>query len=410
MVVDSQNFLELDFMFVERILANSNLRITTELEVFNAAHNWISHNIKDRTKFAKSLLLNVRLSLLSEYALKHLLNNSSSFSNNDACVEILKKHLHKKDNLVGHRSELSSTNRYCSQNKFGILVCGGFSYISWSLPGQVNQIDGTNFKSLKVLPPMTEALADFQTVFLKGEAYFFSGYGADVKFQNYFNKFSFATNRWNKAADMYDDRRDFCTCAFMNKIFVIGGCYTDFRVGDNWERTDWRETDSCVVYDVTDNRWREVARMKQVRAFAACTGFEGKVVVSGGKFEDESRLKSVESYDAVADEWSRMPSMVGSKSEHSMVAVRNKLFAVGRKSFEVFDSTSRKFITLKLSLNKFKRFNSAVSIGNKICVFQNNLRNSSVFCYDINKNEWSEESCEVIYNLKMFSCLKVPSF
>ena len=45
-------------------------------------------------------------------------------------------------------------------------------------------------------------------------------------------------------------------------------------------------------------------------------------------------------------------------------------------------------------------------IGNKILVFQHN--SSSIICYDIEKYEWSEETCLVTEDLLDFSCTKLP--
>ena len=39
MIVDSDNFLELDFFSIKKILSSSELNIDSELQVFNAAHS-----------------------------------------------------------------------------------------------------------------------------------------------------------------------------------------------------------------------------------------------------------------------------------------------------------------------------------------------------------------------------------
>ena len=52
-VVESQNFLHLDFSIVAKILASSELNIHSEVEVFNAVITWLKHNIEERSKYAK---------------------------------------------------------------------------------------------------------------------------------------------------------------------------------------------------------------------------------------------------------------------------------------------------------------------------------------------------------------------
>ena len=69
-VSESHNFLHLDFRFLVILLSSSQLHITSEIEVMKAANAWISYDYHRRSKFAKSLLLTVRLPLLSESVLK----------------------------------------------------------------------------------------------------------------------------------------------------------------------------------------------------------------------------------------------------------------------------------------------------------------------------------------------------
>ena len=68
MIVETKNFLELNINQVSKILTSSELVITSEVEVFLAADKWVSHNFEERSKFAKNLLLKVRVNLLSDYA------------------------------------------------------------------------------------------------------------------------------------------------------------------------------------------------------------------------------------------------------------------------------------------------------------------------------------------------------
>ena len=70
---------------------------------------------------------------------------------------------------------------------------------------------------------------------------------------------------------------------------------------------------------------KKVAGMNEARRDAACTVFEGRIVVSGGLDINYNKLNTVDSYDVIADEWSPMANMIQSKRYHSSVVVRNKL-------------------------------------------------------------------------------------
>ena len=79
MVVKTQSFLELSFKQVAKIFSSSELNIHSEIEVFNAAINWLKHKNEERSKYAKQLLLTVRFHLFSDCELNCVLNNTSSF-------------------------------------------------------------------------------------------------------------------------------------------------------------------------------------------------------------------------------------------------------------------------------------------------------------------------------------------
>ena len=78
---------------------------------------------------------------------------------------------------------------------------------------------------------------------------------------------------------------------------------------------------------------------------------------------------------------------------------------IKKKNCEVFDNVCRKFVALKpytFDLNK------AMSIGNKIVIFQH--CKSSLFLLDVNKYKWTEESFEITKDLRGFECVKMPQY
>ena len=90
-VCDSDEFLELGFNSVTNILPRNLLHLTSELEVSDAANSWLIHNIKERNKFVKYLLLTIRLPLLSNHVLKLILNKTLCLYKNNEYVSIIKE-------------------------------------------------------------------------------------------------------------------------------------------------------------------------------------------------------------------------------------------------------------------------------------------------------------------------------
>ena len=129
-VCKGNRFLELSFSNLLKIIASSNFNITSELEIFYAANNWVSHNLEKRSKFLKELLLKIRLTLLSESALKVLSSYSkmlrilSSFHKEG--FEIINSILDNQT-LFYRNQENAHQHRYCNHEMFDFLLCGSWN-------------------------------------------------------------------------------------------------------------------------------------------------------------------------------------------------------------------------------------------------------------------------------------------
>ena len=397
MVVGTNCFLESDYDFVSKLLASSNLQIDSEVEVYNSLNKWLSYDGEKRTKFAKQLLLKIRLYLLSDKCLKYLVNESSSITMNNECNEIISN----MDSFYKSKSIVHYKRRLNSQNMFNILICGGLRKHK-SHSSDVKQIDVKNFEKIHFLPSMMKRRHLLHSIYVKGEVYVFDGYhGSRTKSVE---RYSFKNKTWNKVTDLPDERQFFCACAFMDKIYLFGGRIYNHRI-----KYGYYVTRSCLELNTKHLEWKEVASMYNAKEFAACAVFEESIVVAGGKTIFNSNR--VEIYDVFADTWTKIPNMIEERSGHSLVCVKSKLFAIGgyytKGSSEVFDKLCNKFVLL-ISPKLHSSGTKAVSIGSRLYVFQNESK--IVLCYDVDKDEWSEISCEATENISYFSSVRVPSY
>ena len=170
-----------------------------------------------------------------------------------------------------------------------------------------------------------------------------------------------------------------------------------------------KELSHVGTFNITKKIWEEVAGMKEQRMYSGCAVFEGNIVVSGGWYDNDFNLNTVESYDVIANKWTSMPNMVHHHTYHGLVVSRKKMFVFDRhgEDCEVFDGACKKFVSLKAEI-KYDILGKILSTGNKIFIFYR--KKSSVVCYDVDKNEWSEEPFAVTESLKGFSCIKVPCY
>ena len=98
-----------------------------------------------------------------------------------------------------------------------------------------------------------------------------------------------------------------------------------------------------------------------------------------------------------------MTNTLNDHSCHSLLTVNDKLFVIGF-SCEVYDNVCSKFVAVNIPISF--SLNKAISIGNKIVITGNNT--SIMICYDVDKDKWSKEPCEVTKYLQNFTFVKVP--
>ena len=396
-VSNTESFKHLNYTSASKIFASSSLFITSEIEVFNVAETWLNYKIEERSKYAKKVLMRVRLHLLSKDTIRQLYNGLTFFNRGflNCCVRFLNEILYWEDISFLNTSGVNLEKRFCIQKSFDTLVCGGTHRYSSVQCKSVSCIDVNNLGDEEPYPPMIEERESLEVVYVKGDLYVFGGWNNKNGWIMYVDKYSLTSKTWSEVAEMCDNRKCFCACAFTDKIFLFGGSKGEVV------------TNSCLQFDTSDCSWKEVSGMNVARSCAACVVYAERIVVSGGIDNNFGDLNSVESYDVLPDKWSFMPNMNYRNFNHGLAVVNNKLFVISKKNkFEVFDNICKTFVTIKSPKLNYNHYGTrAYSIGKKILVFQ---YKSPIFIYDTEKNRWSEESCDVTRNLRYFSCVKVP--
>ena len=402
-MIETKNFFHLSCDVVKKVLSSSELHITSELEVFNAAEHWIGFNADERTKFAKILLQTVRLPLLSDAALQRLLLENSLICNNYECRSAVESVLLHRKSVCDYRHSRNVEHRYCSQSLFDVFLS--------SRRTELKKVACGNFQNVKVGYPVAENERFYRAVVVGRNIY------AIVRKQMTSEKKELVIKlhvdgAWKTVATT-KYRSRFCVCNFMKNIFIIGGRYKRRLM-----------CLSAIRYDAESGKTSSVAGTE--RFDAACAAFDGRIVACGGfvwqevqrdVFQRESvytGTSSAEAFDHAAGTWSRMPDMVKCHYDHSLVAIKSKLFVVTnndwKRECEVFDKSSNRFavIASPLSFRDVwgKSVPGAISIGKKLVVF--GKREKTIVFYDTEKHEWYEETCGCFNTLQYKSCVKLP--
>ena len=238
-------------------------------------------------------------------------------------------------------------NRHCNQKDISTYACrkSTNNFYHFDKLFEFKGLKSESYKEISFLEPTKEfklAVIDPE-VFLVG--------GCDLSHRGYLRHikiYSKKTKKWRISAEWQKSLFGFCVTSFRRKLFVISGY--DFDPG---------YTNACLNYDLQEDKWSYVASMNVKRFAAACTVFEGKIVVSGG-ICDYKRLKSVEAYDHHENKWSCYSDMLKKRCDHLLVSMGNKMFVVSdnlSQTCEIFDSASRKFTSIKpLTFHKNSQF------------------------------------------------------
>ena len=292
-------------------------------------------------------------------------------------------------------SEISSVlykNRYCTDDAFSLVIDGSDRFDI-----KVRDIYMGNFtNSAKKLESISQ-ISIAATVSIGLDVYTFDdGENAEIKIMSKTN------NCTHYLVETEED--SYCVCPFMKNLYLLGGLEIPTAL-----RTCW-------MYETGNKKWVKISDMNFCRSAAACTVFEGKIVVSGGRTRDNYGLPTVESYDHHENKWTNLPKMIIGRYDHGAVSMGNKMFVIGGRSLlscEVFDSISRIFSYIK-EIENIKSFHlgssPAVINGEKILVYPNvtNYKNRKVHIYDVVKNRWYWEENEIKSLKYVISLTKIP--
>ena len=403
-VCTSKSFFNLDIFYLLKVFASSELQITSELEVYNAACAWVDYNYEERYKFAVDILLKIRIPLLPEGVYKNIQNTSaessllSSVGKNKESTTVIKKILNDRNKFYKTKSIFYRTNRYNSQEMFNFLIFVESPGDSIKPVLSIHYLDSKNLKTFKQVPTINEVFNyHYDSTYANGEIY---AVGANEKFSYDIcvAKFSNKTNTWTKVGEISISCMFERLCVLMDKIYFIGGWNEDL---------DYVNAE-CFALDINKYEWtstNEIAKMKKPRSELACAVFQGRVIACGGIDDDRRKMNSVEAYDHGSNSWSYMPNMVERRHEHSLITLKNKMFVIGGNmiSCEVYDTCSETFMLLKqppksLKFDFLKSIpDTATTIGSKVVIFGSH---SETFAYyDDDKNKWAEEPFEFTKDL-----------
>ena len=138
---------------------------------------------------------------------------------------------------------------------------------------------------------------------------------------------------WSKAAPLPIARNEFPAVTVGDKIYVIGGAWTETKDGKSVDRL----TDGFMTeYDPKTNQWRERARAPEGLSHQGAVVVNGKIYVAGGFAGGRHTLPSagVYVYDPAIDRWQTLAPLSSPRGAVALASVGGLIYAVGGRQTE----------------------------------------------------------------------------
>ena len=128
----------------------------------------------------------------------------------------------EKSKLLSDEFPILYENRYCDQEDFGIVTCGGWDYETNSTLKDVVELrnDNKTFIKLPLCSTMLEGRNRCKTAATGSDVYVIKD---DATFRTNTSVDVLSGNIWKTLSSLLHHRGDYCLCSFMQQLFVIGG-------------------------------------------------------------------------------------------------------------------------------------------------------------------------------------------
>jgi N-acetylneuraminic acid mutarotase len=150
------------------------------------------------------------------------------------------------------------------------------------------------------LPPMSNARAGAQAVFLGGRLYVTGGYDNQGNPVPYSEAYDPDLRQWSTAASIPLAYYGAAAAALNGRMYVVGGCDPDTgQCGEN----------NVQVYSPTTNTWGAAAPYPFPVAFTSCGAIAGRLYCAGGVSDFTGSTSAGYVYDPGANAWSAIPHL-----------------------------------------------------------------------------------------------------
>lgn len=381
-----------------------------EEAVLRIVLQWIESQGAD-IKIAHRLLHHVRLSEIPMPELERTLTEAffpqeSPIFMSTISLAASQKRLRR---MIKNNATFSTTNNNAELTnsrgmELAICMVGGFriagvtNEITYYLPS-INK-----WQHLTSIPHVEQC--NYGTAVQGNELYVVGGC-YNVCLKEYIHPFGFRynpmSNKWTTIAPMQTDRCRFSLNFVGNFLYAIGGV----SEADDSEEIFYFEESNSERYDAETDTWQYIATLPENRTQHAGASHSNCLYICGG-LERHRVLSSFWRYDPKFEQWEQLPDMLNPRADHVILVIDNNLYVCGgwfeenqaenRRLVETIDTYDPVERTWKvITTIPTPRYHAGiVAVKTKIYIIGGfysdsmfDRASSTIECYDILKNEWS---------------------
>ena len=149
-------------------------------------------------------------------------------------------------------------NRYCNQDDFSILVCGGLNE-NGKIVRSVFKLHGSKLKH-KNFTSMPYARSECKTVVINSELIVLGGYSQNNPYDKSVRKFSNTTKTWSCKTQLLLGN-SFCVCSFKKNLYVFSG------------------PGICCYYNLKLEKWFQISSTNKSICKVSCSGLKAKLLL-----------------------------------------------------------------------------------------------------------------------------------
>ncbi|KAL2080636.1 hypothetical protein ACEWY4_024429 [Coilia grayii] len=306
-------FLQLDVFKVTQLLQQDTLIVRAEDQIYDAAVRWLKYDVLNRQQYMVDVLSKVRFPLVSKNFLSKTVQAEPLIQDNPECLKMvisgMRYHLLSPED----REEMGESSQpRMKMHDFRIALFGG------SQPQSCRYFNPKDYSWTDIRCPF-EKRRDATAVFWDNVVYILGGSQLfPIKRMDCYNV---VKDSWYSKLGPPNPRDSLAACASKGKIYTSGGSEVGSSALNLFE-----------CYDTRTETWQNKPSMLMPRCSHGMVEACGLIYVCGGSLGNNVSgrvLNNCEVYDPTTDEWRELCPMREGRKNHGLVAVGNRIYALG---------------------------------------------------------------------------------